>query len=149
MKQPRGRPREDAPPEEVLRHYARRLNRRCWRWPLLGPSYHLLADALFWADEAPPWWRLWELENALRFLWHYRTGLILGEPRECGEIWELGKRLFPRWVGFHPSRCRPVRRHIVIYRAGRMAASRCLAELEREADILDTDPGAESDRPRG
>lgn len=149
MVRPGGRPRDDAPPEEVLRHYARRLNRRWWRWPLLGPSYHLFADALYWLDEAPAWWRLPELENALRFLWHYRTGLIIGEPREFGDIWELSKRLFPRWVGFHPSRCRPVRRHIVVYRACRKASSHCLTEWEREFDIADTEQDGLPDRPRG
>jgi hypothetical protein len=127
----------DAPPEEVLRHYAFRLNARWWRWPLLGPSYHVFADALYWMDEAPPWSRLRGAENALRPLWHYRTGLIIGEPRPFKELWDLGKQLFPNWVGFHSARCRPSRRYKVIYRAGRMASSRCLEELEREIDGLE------------
>lgn len=122
--------------EAVLRRHARRLNARWWRWPFLEPSYHVLADALYWADEAPPWpWaRLREAENALRCLWYFRTGLILGEERPFAELWELGKQLFPLWVGFDPSRCRPNRRYQIIYRAGRMVVSRCMNELERESD---------------
>lgn len=117
--------------EADLRRHARRLNARWWRWPLLMPTYHLLADALFWADEVAFWWKQGE-ENALRILWYYRTGLILGEARPFAEVWQLGKRLFPNWVGFHPSRCRPERRYRVIYRAGRIASARCLGELERK-----------------
>ena len=119
--------------EAVLRRHARRLNARWWRWDLLGPSYHLLADALVWADEVPLWGKRSEVEDALRVLWHYRTGLILGEARPFTELWELAKRLFPDWVGFHSSRCRPARRYLVIYRAGRIASEQCLNELEREA----------------
>lgn len=118
--------------EPILRQHARRLNARWWRWPLLMPTYHLFADALFWADEVAFWWKRGELEDALRFLWHYRTGLILGKARRGAQLWQFGKRLFPNWVGFHPSRCRPTRRYLVIYRAGRVASARCLAELERE-----------------
>jgi hypothetical protein len=129
--------------EPILRQHARRLNARWWRWPLLMPTYHLLADALFWADEVAFWWKRGELEDALRYLWHYRTGLILGEARPGAEVWKFGKRLFPKWVGFHPSRCRPNRRYLVIYRAGRIASSRCLAELEREVFGNELPTGAE------
>ena len=90
--------------EDQLRRHAHILNARRWRWPFVGPEYHLFADALFWADEAPPWSGLRQAEDPLRILWHYRTGLIMGEPRPFGELWELGLQLFPRWVGFHPSR---------------------------------------------
>jgi hypothetical protein len=98
-------------PEQLLQRHARRLNNRWWRWPLLGPSYHLLAGALDWADVTPYCWGKWaEIDNTLRPLWHYRTGLIFGEARPFGELWGLGKRLFPRWVGFHVavhgSKCR-------------------------------------------
>jgi hypothetical protein len=52
--------------EPILRHHARRLNARWWRWPLLPPSYHMLADALVWADETAFWWKRGDLEDALR-----------------------------------------------------------------------------------
>src|SRR4051812_855105 len=78
--------------EAVLRRHARHLNNRWWRWPLLGPSYHLLADALVWADEVPFRWRRGEIEDCLRALWHHRTGLIIGEARPFGELWQLGTR---------------------------------------------------------
>jgi hypothetical protein len=152
MEQPLLPPNDDDPLEEVLRRHARRLNARWWRWPLVRPIYHVFADALFWIDEAPIWWGLPELENPLRCLWHYRTGLILGEARPFGELWELGKRLFPHWVGFHPSRCRPTRRYLVIYRVGQIALARCLSEAEREIHESEINPesetGAAADGPR-
>jgi hypothetical protein len=119
--------------EDDLRRHASYINARRWRWPLLGPSYHLLADALVWIDEKPPWAKkLRPAEDALRCLWHHRTGLILGEERPFGELWELGRRLFPEWVGFHASRCTPSRKLQVFYRAKRIAADRCLRQVEGE-----------------
>jgi len=115
--------------EEVLRLHAARLNSRWWRWPFVGPEYHLFADALRWADEYPPWWGLSELENALRYLWHYRTGLILGEARKGIELWDLGKQLFPHWVGFHPSRCRRVIPYVTIYWADRRSVEAAFQAL--------------------
>ena len=138
-------PREDAPLDEVLLRHARRLNGRWWRWPFIGPEYHLFADALFWADEAPAWWRLWDLENALRLLWHYRTGLIIGEKRPGVELWELGKRLFPGWVGFHPSRSQPDRRNIVKYRAAKIASIQCMNKWFEDTDA---EPDAPADGVR-
>jgi hypothetical protein len=134
MAQHFAKPVDEDDPVAVFRHYANALNARSWRWPLLGPSYHLFADALYWIDEAPPLSKLRKAENALRFLWHFRTGLIMGEEREGAELWQLGKQLFPLWVGFHPSRCAPLRQYKIVYRAGRMATAKCLADLEREIE---------------
>ena len=121
--------------ENELRRQALLLNARRWRWPLLRPSYHLLADALVWMDEKPPWAReLRPAEDALRCMWHHRTGLILGEDRPFGELWEQGMRLFPEWVGFHPSRRTPSRKLQVFYRASRIAANGCFRRLEAEFD---------------
>ena len=82
------KPNNDDPLVAALRRNARKLNRRRWRWAFFGPGYHLFADALFWIDESPPW--TWggdsNFENALRLLWHYRTGLILGEVRPYGDL---------------------------------------------------------------
>jgi hypothetical protein len=132
-------PDDDVPPEAVLRYHARRLNGRNWHWPLLQPSFHTFAGALCWLDEYPVWWRLSELKNALRFLWHYRTGLMLGENREWGEFWELGLRLFPRWVGFHASRRCLTRRNWIIYRAGHIATIRCVKQMEQEIEGFDSE----------
>jgi len=127
--------------EPTLRRYAPMLNARSWRWPVLGPTYHILADALCWLGEAPTWSQLRRAENALRPLWYYRTSLIIGEAREEGEVcelgkslWELGKSLFPCWVGFHPSRCEPLRKYKIRFRAGRMASARCVADLKRQIE---------------
>lgn len=131
---------------DVLRRHARRLNRRWWRWAVFGPTYHLLADALYWQDEVPLWSCPFELSNTLRLLWHYRTGLIVGKAHPYRELWELGKQLFPRWVGFHPSRCRPVRRYTILYRAARIATARCPDEWEREMGLTDAEQDVPPDR---
>src|SRR5579872_6301718 len=109
---------------EVMPRYTRRLNLRRFRIPLLPPFYDLLADALIWPEEAPFWpWPSGrdppELVDGLRVLFYYRTGLILGDVRPYARIWELGQRLFPCWVGFHPSRCRRSRRLARSYRSAR------------------------------
>jgi hypothetical protein len=125
---------EDECLEDTLRRHADALNARRWRWPLSGPTYHILADALYWVDEAPLWSKLRAAEDPLRCLWHYRTGLIVGEQRPFRDLWELGIQLFPRWVGFHPSRCSPSRRFQVLYRIRRRAADRCFRDLLAEVD---------------
>jgi hypothetical protein len=120
--------------EPIMRRCADRLNARHWRWAWVPPSYHMLADALFWPDEWLFGRARGECEDLLRVLWHHRTGLILGEPREYADIWQLGKEVFPRWVGFHPSRSRPLRRYRAVYRAGNAATQRWIEQLEREIE---------------
>jgi hypothetical protein len=89
----------------------------------------MLADALIWLDEQWPLLDLpFEVISTMRTLFHYRTGLILGEPRRGRGCWEMGKRLFPRWVGFHPSRCKPSRWRTALYRAASAEAIRQLEE---------------------
>jgi hypothetical protein len=112
---------------EVFPRYARRLNLRRFRIPFFPPGYDLCADALKWLDESPicwPWRDPPELVDGLRVLWHYRTGLLLGDVRPYGRTWELGRRLFPCWVGFHPSRCRRSRQLARFFRSARLEATR-------------------------
>jgi hypothetical protein len=56
---------------------------------------------------------------ALRFLWAYRTSLMLNQPRaELAEYWQFGLAHFPRWVGFRPGRRQPTPRLLAIYHRG-------------------------------
>jgi hypothetical protein len=70
------------------------------------PVYEVMSDALVWPDELPTdppiaANELWPL----RFVWHYRTSLILAAPRDtCQTYWIAGQRLFPKWPGFDPRR---------------------------------------------
>ncbi|WP_395743856.1 hypothetical protein [Prosthecobacter sp.] len=92
-----------------------------------------MSDALVWPDETPdatPVRLIW----ALRMLFHHRTGLILGERWRFADEWELGLRLFPHWVGFHPSRCSVSPRLARIYRAGAGRAEKGMNELFDEGD---------------
>lgn len=126
-------PYENAHPLLVLERYADRLDARWWPVPFAGPVYDCMSGALVWYDEKPlrsPF----SLHSALRMLWNYRTGLMIGEHRpETEPAWELGRRLFPRWVGFHPGRRRATRQRIVRYRAGEIALIRFLVEVERQS----------------
>ena len=73
----------------------------------------MLSDALIWSDEFLDFAALrlvpgWEV---IRFVFYFRTTLILGDPDEnMREHWDEALRLFPEWPGFAPSvdqeRCR-------------------------------------------
>jgi len=92
------------PPDKTLREWSAHLNGiRQRRW-FVHPFRDCMADALVWRDETDSTTPV-EVIWALRFLFHYRTGIIIGERRRHGEYWHLGRALFPHWVGFHPSRC--------------------------------------------
>ncbi len=71
--------------------------------------YELLSDSLVWTDEIP------EVDpahvggrRALRFVFRYRTSLMLGRPEErYRPYWEEALALFPAWPGFKPERRAP------------------------------------------
>ncbi len=76
--------------------------------PAPGASvfYELMSDALVWSDEIP------DLESGdmrdfhcLRFVFRYRTTLILGAPDpRFRDFWEQAQNLFPDWPGFEAGR---------------------------------------------
>lgn len=115
----------------VLRRHAHLLDATDRpRSGLLLPRFELMSGALVWADEVPPGTPV-EVVWSLRYLWHHWTGLIIGELHPHAGYWEVGRELFPHWGGFQPVRCRPSHRFAAIYRAGRIATLRGLAELEK------------------
>ena len=76
-------------------------------------DYHILADAVVWEDEgienSPS-----ELENMLRYVINYRKNLIVYQNFESEKEalkaigrkeFELAKKYFPNWIGFHHKRC--------------------------------------------
>ena len=65
--------------------------------------YDLFADALVWSDEVPEPEKCGDIlvGSELRGIWHYRTSLILGQPKEkLRAAWEEALRCFPNWPGF-------------------------------------------------
>jgi hypothetical protein len=94
------------------------------RSPEATISYCVMSDALIWSDETPEFrvpgtFKDW---HVLRFVFHYRTQLILGEPEqrdpdpdglarlifaESRDAWHEARRLFPEWPGFQPERFKP------------------------------------------
>ena len=116
------------PPDVILRCYAKHLDLLRRRKLFARPSYDCMADALVWPDETTfdtPTRLIW----SLRFLTHHRMGFILGEDRPYGELWGLGRELFPNWVGFHTSRCRFSARLARFYRGHSSSFNSDLEEL--------------------
>ncbi|HVS34564.1 MAG TPA: hypothetical protein VMS17_03215 [Gemmataceae bacterium] len=68
--------------------------------------YELMSDSLVWSDEIP------DLEtgdvrafHCLRYVFRYRTTLILGKPdTRYSDFWEEARSLFPDWPGFEGRR---------------------------------------------
>jgi hypothetical protein len=114
-----------------LTEYADHLNSICRpRW-FAGPFYEVLSGAVIWTDEKKrktPVKVVW----SLRFLWAYRTSVMLNEPREeLAEYWRFGLSKFPEWVGFRPERRLATPRLLRIYREGE-ASVRELCRLAME-----------------
>jgi len=65
--------------------------------------YELMSGTLVWRDElphVPP-----DQLCPMRFLFRYRTTLILSQPDPGLEsFWHVATRLFPQWPGLHESR---------------------------------------------
>lgn len=114
------------------------LMRELVRDPEAKCGYELLSDALVWSDEWPKFAVLrqvpgWEV---VRFVLHFRTTLILGDPdEEYREYWDAALRLFPDWPGFLPER--RSRTLEAVYRDKNAPANAELDEIEREMDRED------------
>lgn len=92
-------------PEVTLRDWAAHLD-TITEQRVTQPFRDILADGLIWRDETietTPF----EVILALRLVWHYRTGLIIGEQRRFSETWQIAREMFPHWVGFRPDRYGP------------------------------------------
>jgi hypothetical protein len=110
------------PPEETLRRWAMHLDKIRNPSATAQPFVDCMSDALVWPDETDSSTPV-QVIGALRFVRHYRTGLIIGEQRPHGEYWQLGRELFPNWVGFHPSRCDVSPRLSEIYNVAKQGGS--------------------------
>jgi hypothetical protein len=71
-----------------------------------GCSYETMSDALVWGDEIPEEAHLNpEKFWVLRFLFRYRTSIILGRPDSRYEsLWKLAQEACPRWPGLSEDR---------------------------------------------
>lgn len=73
-------------------------------------EYHGVYDGLVWSDEVPKSPLSDEQEQVVRYLFQYRTGLIMGESNPSLEpLWNNSMRAFPNWPGFAPERCTPAK----------------------------------------
>ena len=69
-------------------------------------DYQGACDGLVWSDEVPKSPLSDEQEQVVRYLFQYRTGLIMGESNPTLEpLWNNSMRAFPNWPGFAPERC--------------------------------------------
>jgi hypothetical protein len=91
--------------------------------------YELLSDSLMWTDEIPEI-RAEDVSGlrSLRFVFRYRTGLMLGVPEErYRPYWDEAVSLFPEWPGFDPRRREPELRGA--YESFRAEAQREMTDL--------------------
>lgn len=77
-------------------------------------DYETMSGAFIWEDEG-----LWELRNhhllnAFKYVLNHRVHLVLGPNNDAivmrskrfdKQIFNMAKRHFPDWIGFHESRC--------------------------------------------
>jgi hypothetical protein len=90
--------------------------------------YELLSGSLVWSDEFPKGTKA--STDCLRFVFRYRTSLILGEPDKPYEIfWNEAQRHFPDWIGFSPDRTSPSSELAAFYFQEK---ERALQEMEGE-----------------
>ncbi len=129
--------RDEIPdPFELLRQHSATLNAINTPATHEDPRYELLSGALIWNDETdrqvvPR--RL--IGGGLRFIFAYRTSLMLGEPREeIKSVWEHGLKLFPAWVGFRPERRQATPKLLEIYRRGEISLRKCLRDLDHDVE---------------
>jgi hypothetical protein len=93
--------------------------------------YELLSGSLVWSDEFPKGTKV--NTDCLRFLFRYRTSLILGEPDKPYEVfWKEAQRHFPEWIGFALDRTSRSSELAAFYIRER---DRALQELDGEQEI--------------
>jgi hypothetical protein len=135
-----------SPPDEIMQEYfeayhtyAQELNLRTEPDPAAIPFMDGMSDALVWPDECPEDAPM-ELISALRFVWNYRTSLLLETIPQFEENWKIAKECFPSWVGFRPERTSPSPELLQAIREGKQSLNNTfdemLAEKERKADEM-------------
>lgn len=95
-------------------------------------SYENMSGGLVWSDETHKEMPI-EVFWALRFIWAYRTSLMLGKPRdELRNLWEQAESVIPQWVGFRMERRQPTPELLAIYRRGEVSLKMYLRDMERK-----------------
>jgi hypothetical protein len=100
-------------------------------------EYHALADAIFWEDEGLIGCHS-DLDNAFRFVIHYRTALVTGEnisENTDKRYFNLAKKYFPKWIGFETSRCSYNAQHADRIKRIRKVAGWKIDKLMKESDL--------------
>ena len=95
----------------------------------------MLSDALIWSDEFPDFaaLRLVPGWDVIRFVFYFRTTVILGEPDEnMREYWNEALQLFPDWPDFAAER-QSTALHAVFRQKSAWARAE-IEEIERETD---------------
>lgn len=117
-----------------LTHHAHLID--ALREPAAHPEvfYENMSGALIWEDEISRNWPS-SFIGALRFVFGYRTSLMLGEPRrQLQPAWDLALTLFPKWIGFRRERREANPQLLEVYRRGDVSLRWCLRKAERESE---------------
>ncbi len=132
--------------------YAQDLNLRSEPDPAAVPFMDGMSDALVWPDECPQDAPM-ELISALRFVWNYRTSLLLESIPQFEDNWKIAKECFPLWVGFRPERTLPSPELLQAIREGKQSLNEMFDEMQAEMDRKEAEMNrydcAELQRGRG
>lgn len=105
------------------------INRPKW---FARPFYEYLSGGLVWTDETDV---SFESINVLRPLFNHRSVLILGKNNDTwAAYWRIAHELFPKWIGFRPSRCESTPQLRKLIRAGRLKMHRECRQLEEDME---------------
>lgn len=96
-------------------------------------KYEILSGSLVWSDEIRPD-TPYEVINALRSLFAYRTQLIRTNSEPQIEVWTRCVAMFPKWIGFLPERRKPTPELLAEYRRGDVSLRWWIRNFERNPE---------------
>lgn len=121
-------------PRVILRLHANHLNSINRKRMFSKVFYEVMSGGLVWTDETKSNTPT-DAIQALRFLFAYRTSVMVGNPREeLKRMWDESQLLFPDWIGFRSERRTATPRLLKILQHGEDDLKASLRNLEDDTE---------------